>query len=146
MTDMVPRQEMLDALSKQRQRLGRENDDELILINTMRERLWELFEAASAVDRFDWSSEGLDEDADAAMCRLQTSVRAIKRGVFPSQSVKWVATHGKEPDGWTGHDFIWIVWNNGDIECIECYGSIAWQEISHYQPVTAPNPPNEVYR
>lgn len=54
---------------------------------------------------------------------------------------EWIKTDGKEPLGWSRHDFIWVAWNDGDVQCIECYGVIAWDEIAYYQPVTAPNPP-----
>lgn len=78
---LVPHEEMLEALSDQRRRLCRENDDELIRINAMRDRLWELFEHASAVSRFDWSKV-IDEDASLAMTKLQASVDSIQRGGF----------------------------------------------------------------
>lgn len=56
---------------------------------------------------------------------------------------EWNKTNGDEPDDYDWTDWLWVRWDNGQIDLIECYGSIAWNETTHWMPaeIERPEPP-----
>jgi hypothetical protein len=53
----------------------------------------------------------------------------------------WRPTFGREPEGWRNHRLMFVCWEGGAVEASECYGSIAWEETTHWMPATKPASP-----
>jgi hypothetical protein len=54
---------------------------------------------------------------------------------------EWRPTFGREPEGWRNHRLMFVCWEGGAVEASECYGSIAWEETTHWMPATKPASP-----
>jgi hypothetical protein len=100
------------------------------------EELEALIEAAIENSGGHWIDSQFRIDATDLMAMLR---RLALSTATPAG--EWRPTFGREPEGWRNHRLMFVCWEGGAVEASECYGSIAWEETTHWMPATKPASP-----